>query len=142
MTPTSRSLKLLRDTGHIACVVERFMPHGNYRLDCFGFADLLAAHPGEQSALLVQATSLSNLSARIKKAKALATLATWLRAGQRFECWGWYKIEDAKSRRIIWQVKRVAVQPGDQGDVVLEAKRRGRRKSEPDLFSGAGNVGR
>ena len=85
MTPTARSLTLLRSTGHIAGVVERWLPQVNRRSDLFGFADLLAVHRVVSGVLLVQATSLSNVSARLTKAKGKPELAVWLRAGQRFE---------------------------------------------------------
>ncbi len=116
MTPTARSLKLLRDTGHIAGVVERWLPRVNRRSDLFGFADLLAVHRVEPGVLLVQATTLANVSARIRKAKGKPELAVWLRAGQRFEVWGWYQ------RNGRWNVKRVELRGNDLAGVVLEAR--------------------
>jgi hypothetical protein len=128
MTPTARSLKLLRDTGHIAGVVERFLAAANKRSDLFGFGDVLAVHRVVSGVLLVQATTLSNLAARMKKARSKPELAVWLRAGQRFEAWGWYR------RAGKWHVKRVEVRGDDLADVVLEAPRRRRRDRQRDLF--------
>ena len=103
----------------------------------------MAVKPGEPI-LFVQATSLPNISTRVKKSKGKAELAICLRAGIRFEeVWGWYQtVISTTGERRRWIAKRVAVNAGDQADIILEAKRRGKRKQEPDLFSGAGNVGR
>jgi len=128
MTPTARSLKLLRDTGHFAGIVERWLPRVKRRSDLFGFADLLAVHRVEPGVLLVQCTSLANVATRLAKAKSKVELAVWLRAGQRFEVWGRYH------RNGRWKVKRVEVRGNDLTAVVLEAPRRRRRDRQPDLF--------
>jgi hypothetical protein len=130
MTLTARSLKLLRDSGHVAGVVERFIAQANKRVDLFGFADLLAVHRGEPGVLLVQATTRPNIGARVKKAKALATLAVWLKNGGRFEVWGWYRDAGGK-----WKVKRVEVRGDELRDAVLEWPRRRRKRQERDLFA-------
>jgi hypothetical protein len=128
MTPTARSLDLLRRTGHIAGVVERFIAAVNRRSDLFGFADLIAVHRVEPGVLLLQATTRTNVSARLAKAKSKPELAVWLRNGGRFQVWGWYL---AAGR---WQVKRVEVRGDDLRDVVHEAPRQRRRDREPNLF--------
>jgi hypothetical protein len=128
LSPTARSLKLLRDSGFVVAVVEKWLPHVNRRRDLFGFADLLAVHRVERGVLLVQATTKANVAARLTKAKAKPELAVWLRNGGRFEVWGWY--QDAGR----WQVKRVEVRGDDLRDVVLEAPRRRRRESQRGLF--------
>jgi hypothetical protein len=89
-SPTSRSLQLLRQSGYSACVVERFLTQAGIRKDAFG-ADILACHPVRQELLLVQATTASNLSSRVRKTKALPEVKAWLRAGGKFECWGWFQ---------------------------------------------------
>jgi len=76
----------------------------------------------------VQATTLANVAARLKKAKGKVELAVWLRSGQRFEVWGWYH------RHGRWKVKRVELRGNDLAAVVLEAPRRRRRDRQPDLF--------
>lgn len=67
MTPTQRSLKYLRDKGYTVEVVERSTNFGGRfrRHDLFGIADLIAL--GDNEVLLVQVTSASNVSARVKK---------------------------------------------------------------------------
>lgn len=131
MTPTARSLAFLRDCGHIADVTERWIPHANKRRDLFGIIDLVAVRRGEQGVLGVQATSLSNVSARLKKAKGRPELRTWLAAGNRFAVWGWYQ------RGGKWAVKMVALTTGDlTAEVVQAPARRGKRPVQPDLFAG------
>ena len=130
MSPTSRSLNWLRREGFTAGVVERWLPYANVRSDLWGFADLLACHATE-GILLVQTTSLSNLSSRVTKTRARPELAAWLRAGGRCELHGWFK----RGRR--WQLKRVAIQADDlQPTVIQPLRRRGRKARQPALFAG------
>lgn len=66
---------------------------------------------------------------RLAKARARPELAAWLRAGGRFEVWGWYQ------RGKVWRVKIVAVRGQDLAAVpVLAPKRRGRRLRQRELF--------
>jgi hypothetical protein len=75
--------------------------------------DLPAQVLAGQELLLVQCTCLSNLSSRVKKAKAWPEVAAWLRAGGKFECWGWFR------RGGKWDVKQVDVSIEDlAGEVV------------------------
>jgi hypothetical protein len=125
MTPTARSLAWLRRAGYLAAVVERWIPRAGLRSDLWHFADVLACHPRDRLFLLVQATSADHLAHRLRKARARPELALWLKAGGRFEVWGWFK------RAGRWAVKRVAVRAQDLADVVLSAPRRRRpRKGE------------
>ncbi len=113
MTPTGRSLNLLRAAGYTACVVERWVPHVNIRKDCFGWADLLAAHPIRHEVVLLQVTTRSNLSSRIKKAKALPALGPWLQAGGLAWFHGWFL------RAGRWQCRAVEVTGADLVTVEL-----------------------
>src|SRR5437016_410518 len=89
LTTVGRSLVLLRRLGFLADVVERWLPKIERRRDLFGFGDVLAVHPRDKLFLIVQATSLSNVGARLTKAKSKATLKVWLHSGGQFEVWGW-----------------------------------------------------
>jgi len=124
-TPTTRSLDLLRKLGFLAAVVESWIPKLDRRRDLFGFADVLAVHPRDKVFMLVQCTSIGNVSSRLKKAQGKGALALWLRAGGLFEVWGWGP----------GGVKRVAVQAGDLQATILEKP--GRRGRKPvGLFDG------
>ena len=109
MSPTQRSLELLRSMGYVAEVVERWVPQARVRLDFCGCIDILAVH-SEHGFLGVQATSASNVSARVKKAEVEPRLDVFLAAGGKFEVWGWGK-KGAKGERKLWKVRRVEIPP-------------------------------
>ena len=129
MSPTARSLGLLRREGYLAEVVEHWVPYGNVRRDLFGFGDILAVHRSGR-VLIVQATTRPNVSARLKKARSRTELACWLSAGCAFEVHGWFKNSNGR-----WECKRVDVKVTDG---ILEAaarptirlKRRGKAKEK------------
>jgi|HubBroStandDraft_6_1064221.scaffolds.fasta_scaffold799327_3 hypothetical protein len=130
MTPTARTLALLRRCGYRAAVVESWVPRANVRRDLFGFADVLAvAAHRDPRFLLVQCTTAAHVAHRLAKAKGRPGLRTWLAAGGAFEVWGWAR----RGRR--WTVRRVAVQGDDLRDVLLSAAPRRRRHRQPELFS-------
>lgn len=88
-SPTSRSLELLRAEGWIAEVVERWIPGANIRKDLFGFGDILCLREGQT--MLVQTTSASNVSARIRKITESPYLPEVRKAGWFVEVQGWAK---------------------------------------------------
>lgn len=133
MSPTQRSLKLLRAEGFLVATVEKWIPGMNIRQDLFGFGDLLAVSPSKRRFLIVQVTTWPNVGARLKKAKGLAALTTWLEAGGEFEVHGW-KLHESR-----WIVSRTGVnaEASDLAEVKLSPapKRRTKRVTE-GLFAG------
>lgn len=135
ISPTALSLRFLRNRGFTCDPVERFIAgageHGQgIRRDWGHFGDILAVHPVDRAFLLVQATSLGNAGARLKKARLQPELFAWLQAGGSFEVHGWIK-------RDRWTVKRIAVHARDVAEVVqapARSKRRSRWQAQ-DLFS-------
>ena len=128
MTPTARTLKLLRDKGWTCQTVESWIPRLNIRRDLFGVGDVLAMKICEPL-LLVQATSAANVSARIGKAKKEPRLRTWLVCGHRFEVWGWGK------RNQRWERRRNSLIHSDlAGVTAIAPPRRKRKPVEPSLF--------
>lgn len=99
-SPTQRSLKLMRDQGYRAEVTEKWNQWAKIRQDLFGFVDILAVGAG--LTIGVQTTSYSNMSARVKKIKALDVYTTLLASGWKIVVHGWKK---NKSNR--WEVKEV-----------------------------------
>lgn len=91
-SPTQRSLKMLRDDGWTAEVVEKWNPHVRQRKDLFGFADVIAMKPGEVPRL-IQVTSGSNTAARIAKIREEPMAATALQSGFAIEVHGWRKLK-------------------------------------------------
>jgi len=81
MTPTARTLAALRRAGFIACTVEKWIAQRGIRMDCFGFADILAARPVDRRIGLMQATIAANASARVAKIKSKPEASGWLKAG-------------------------------------------------------------
>ena len=89
MTPTARSLAYLRDKGYHVEVVEQNKRAGIkvWKVDLFGFVDLLAIRRGE--VLGVQVTSRSNVSSRVKKITDSPLLPLVREAGIRVLVQGW-----------------------------------------------------
>lgn len=87
ITPTQRSLKLMRERGYFCEVVERWNPHARIRQDFAGFIDILCL--GENEVVGVQATSYSNVAARIKKIAEHEHVAAVRKAGVRILVQGW-----------------------------------------------------
>lgn len=92
MSPTARSLKYLRDLGYTAEVVEKWVPVVKIRKDYLGIIDILAFKPGQTRMLGIQATSGSNVSARMRKAEENENFQNWLSCGHEFWVWGWSKV--------------------------------------------------
>jgi hypothetical protein len=132
MTPTARTLAMLRRLGFIAAPVERWLPGVNRRSDVWGFGDVLAADPASRVVLLVQATTVDHVAARLTKARGRPELASWLAAGGSFEVWGW------ALRAGRWHVRRVAVHAKDLAAAVtadLSRRRRPRKANPSSVFS-------
>lgn len=101
-SPTSRTLDLLRKGGYECAIVERWNAYTKTRHDLYGFADILAMRGIEL--LAVQATSGSNVAARVTKILAEPRALEWVRPGsQRFlTVIGWSK-KGARGKRKTWQ---------------------------------------
>lgn len=99
---TQLSLKLMRDRGYYAEVVERYNFFTKRKNDFAGFLDLLCLGAGE--VMGVQTTSLANISTRINKIMEHENLDVVLAAGIKIEVHGWVK----KNNR--WQVKIVEIE--------------------------------
>ncbi len=115
--PTERTLRECRRRGWRAGVVERWMPKRegmahSLRIDLFGFIDVIVYAPGARGVLGVQATSTSNIGARVAKVTRTAKLREaaidWLRTGCHFEVWGWAK-RGPSGKRKLWTLRRVAL---------------------------------
>jgi hypothetical protein len=104
VSPTARSLALLRREGFVVDVVERFIAAMKISKDFLGFIDVIAVHPKERRIVGIQTTSAANLSSRIKKAQGLQTLRDWLTSGGEAEFHGWRR--GPKGR---WFCRRIAI---------------------------------
>jgi len=99
VSPTSRTLKLLKEEGYTCQVVEKFNPWAKVRIDLFGFIDVVGMKKGKTGILGIQTTSGSNLSNRIKKAIELPSCRLWLETGNTLEFHGWRKLKNLPGNR-------------------------------------------
>lgn len=97
MTPTSRTLAMLRADGWLVEVVERWNPHARVRHDLFNVADILAVRGRET--LAVQVTAGSGVSARVRKLNASTALPLLAAAGWRVEVHGWRRVKVKRGGR-------------------------------------------
>ena len=98
-SPTQLTLKLLRDQGFVAEVVERWIPGANIRKDLFGFVDIVAVD-GKRT-VGVQATSASNMSARKKKIMESEVLGLVRSSGWEIWVMGWKKVGTRWEHRVV-----------------------------------------
>jgi hypothetical protein len=89
ISPTALTLRALRRDGYTAEVVEHWNPHARVRNDLFGVIDVLALKGAET--LAVQATSDSNVSARVRKIAESEHIAAIREAGWSIFVFGWRK---------------------------------------------------
>lgn len=103
VSPTQRSLGLLRDRGYAAQVVEKFVTWTQQRIDLFHFIDICAIKEDERGVVGVQTTSGAHTTERIKKIKTIPEAKIWLLAGNRILVHGWRKLKTRKDNKW-WQV--------------------------------------
>ena len=100
MSPTQRSLAVLRERYPLVQVVERYIPQARKRIDLYGIADILCV--SESEIVAVQTTSASNVAARVSKLTESPALPILRKAGIRVLVHGWRK--NAKGR---WTLREV-----------------------------------
>lgn len=84
MTPTERSMKLLRERGYLVSRCEHYNFYAKKRFDLFGVFDIVAVHPltFPPGALAfgitgIQSTTASNLSSRRQKIARSEAAKAW-----------------------------------------------------------------
>jgi hypothetical protein len=102
-SPTARSLEEMRKRGYLAEVVERWIPGANIRKDFAGFIDILCIHKDTGEIAGVQATSGSNVSARIDKIINHENVDAVRKGNIKILVHGWAK------RKGRWQLREVDV---------------------------------
>ena len=101
VSPTQRSLALLREQGYLCEVVERWNPWAKIRQDLFGIGDILAIKNRET--LLVQTTSRSNVNARVKKISESEVLPIILKSNWKIVVHGWGELKNG------WDCKTIEI---------------------------------
>ena len=118
MSPTQRSLALMRKTCSLVEVTERFNPYAKVRHDLYGFVDVLCVRGDE--VIAVQATSGPNVSARYEKLRYLPSVTHWLQsATRRIEIHGWMR-RGARGKRKLWTCRTVELSLNETGAVVMK----------------------
>ncbi len=106
MTPTQRTLAECKRRNWTAQVVERRIPYSNVTVDLFGCIDIVCLTGS--GILGIQATSGTNHSARVQKARTEPRLAKWIADGGRFEVWSFAKRGPrGKTKRWTLRVEEV-----------------------------------
>lgn len=116
-SPTQRTLKFLRDGGHLAQVVERWNAYAKVRVDLFGVIDIVCVPLSGKGIIGVQACAGASHAARRTKSLAEPRLLTWLNAGGRFQIISWAK-QGPRGKRKVW-VPRVE-------EITADAARKGK----------------
>lgn len=99
ISPTQLSLKHMRDWGCKAQVVEKWNPHARVRQDLFGVIDIVCIGDGNITG--IQATSRSNMSARVAKIRSSSDAVDWCLSHGVLLVHGW----DKHNNR--WRLKSV-----------------------------------
>ena len=87
-SPMQRSLALMRERGY-HCEITEHRLHDGTTKDLFGFGDILCVHKTDGDTIIVQTTSRSNVSARIKKITESELLPIVRNAGFGIVVHGW-----------------------------------------------------
>lgn len=108
-SPTSRTLALLRQRGYEPWIVEVWNRFSCTRLDLWNFGDVIAIKEG-LAHLIVQTTSYSGVSARVKKILAEPRALTWIKTGGEIHVHGWRKVPKKKGgKQMIWVPRVVEI---------------------------------
>lgn len=94
ISPTQRTLAEMRERGYACFITEYWHAFTKTRRDLAGFIDVICL--GENEVIAVQTTSISNVSARVKKIAEHENVAAVRKAGIRIVVMGWGKNRDGK----------------------------------------------
>ena len=111
MTPTQRTLKLLREKGYQCAIVERFLSYaGKFgkRVDMFHFGDIIAMGGGE--ILAVQSCGQAFSAHHIKlteSGEVKDNVVSWLKNGGELTLIGWRKLKKVKGgKAMVWKPRQ------------------------------------
>lgn len=101
MSPTSRSKQMMEKEGYKVWIVEQTIriPGRTFKRDLFNAFDLIGLRDSETK--VVQTTTLSNLSARLKKLEENEYMADMRKAGWTMEAHGWRKLKTGWAAKIV-----------------------------------------
>ena len=118
MSPTQRTLALLRKTWPLVAITEHWCPFSRRRKDLFGFVDCLAIRHDDM--LAVQTTSGTNVSARLEKIQMSPNTVYWLsNPACRLVIHGW-ALRGPRGKRKVWTCRQVEVVLNETGFPVIK----------------------
>ena len=91
LSPTSRSLRYLREKGYVCQIVEHFHFYMKRRIDLFGFIDILAIK-GKETLAIQTTANMSNAQVRVRKILNSEYYKLVKNAGWKIEVHGWRKL--------------------------------------------------
>lgn len=124
MSPTQRSLKLMRDRGYTCAVVEKWNHHVKIRQDLFGFGDVLCFSPFET--VLIQCCIGGDAAKRTTKLLSVPASWGWANDGarRRIQIHAWRKV-GPRGKRKKWECREIdpfSVDPDRKGSDANEIK--------------------
>lgn len=117
LSPTSRTIRTLREQGVMCDIVERFNTFaGQYgvRHDLFNIIDIIAASP-DMGIVGVQCGSGSGHSAHREKilVEHRENTENWLRSGGKLQIWSWRKLKlkrGGKAMRWVPKIEEITLE--------------------------------
>ena len=102
MTPTQRTIRLLKDAGYLVGTVERWAPVAGKRIDLFGIIDLLAIDSSTTLGVQSTGTSFSEHDAKLRAAE---TTKHWLAGDRQLVLIGWRKVREKprEGKRMVYK---------------------------------------
>lgn len=101
MSPTQRSLALLRQRNYTPWIVERWIAAARKRIDLYGIGDIIAIHNETGDVLVVQSTSGNNVSSRVDKIINHDNVGLLRKAGIGIWVHGWRKLKSGWAAREV-----------------------------------------
>lgn len=123
MSPTQRSLKLMRDHGYICAVVEKWNHHVKIRQDLFGFGDVLCFNAGE--VIILQCCAGGDAAKRSAKIRANTSAVYWRLGTRKIFVHAWRKV-GPRGKRKLWECREIdpfSVDPESKGVDANEIKK-------------------
>lgn len=117
-SPNKLTFELFTREGWRCATVEQWVRHSNRRRDLFGIGDIVAVKADHPGVTLLQATTVDNMAARLKKARSSRDLKVWLAARNRFIVIGWQPIGPEGGARTryahtVHEIRLIEVEPAD-----------------------------
>jgi len=103
MTPTARSMALMKKRGYQVFRVEYWNSFARKRYDLIG-CDLLVLKEGEPPTL-IQVTTAEHRNARINKLNGLQSALLWVRIGGKILVHGWRPLTQSRRRYEVEEIE-------------------------------------